>query len=410
MLPAMLRTLIVACALASACSAPRPAAPAGPAIAVDPALARRIDAVLDRMLEEQHLVGAVVLVAREGKLVYHRAAGLADREANRPVREDTVFRLASMTKPIVSVAALALVEQRKLSLDDLVTRWLPDFRPRLADETEPTITVRQLITHTAGLTYKFLEPADGPYHKADVSDGLAEPGLAMDVQLRRLASVPLLYRPGAQWQYSLSIDVLGAVVARAGGASLPDVVRRVVTGPLGMTDTTFSVSDRERIAWPYGEGRPPARMTEPTDMSLGGGGGVRFSPQRIFDDDSFPSGGAGMAGTAVDYIRFLEAIRTGGAPLLRPETARAAVQNQIGELDVPFLGTGNRFGFGFGIVVDPKAAERPVGPGTYGWGGVYGTAFWVDPDAQLSVVIFTNVAGETPLAAEIEVAVYATDG
>jgi CubicO group peptidase (beta-lactamase class C family) len=406
MLPAMLRILIAACIIASACGSARPTTPA---ISVDPALAKRLDAVIDRVIAEAHVVGAVVLVARDGKLVYHRAAGLADREANRPVREDTVFRLASMTKPIVSVAALALVDQGKLSLDDPVTKWLPEFRPKLADGSEPAITVRHLITHTSGLTYKFLEPADGPYHKAEVSDGLAEPGLAADVNLRRLTSVPLLHPPGSQWQYSLSIDVLGEVVARAGGGSLPEVVKRVVTGPLEMTDTTFSVTDRERIAWPYGDGKPPARMTEPYDMSLGGMAEIRFAPERIFDARSFPSGGAGMAGTASDYVRFLEAMRTGGAPILRPESARAAVQNQIGALDVPFLGTGTRFGFGFGVVVDPTAAKRPAGPGSYGWGGVYGTNFWVDPEARLSVVIFTNVAGETPLSNEIEQAIYAPE-
>jgi CubicO group peptidase (beta-lactamase class C family) len=148
-------------------------------------------------------------------------------------------------------------------------------------------------------------------------------------------------------------------------------------------------------------------MTEPYDMSLGGMAGVRFSPERIFDARSFPSGGAGMAGTAIDYIRFLEALRTGGAPILRAATARSAVQDQIGNLDVPFLGAGNRFGFGFGIIVDPGAAERPVGPGSYGWAGVYGTAFWVDPAARLSVVIFTNVAGQAPLGGEVEGAIYA---
>jgi CubicO group peptidase (beta-lactamase class C family) len=384
---------------------PRPTTPVAPA--PDPALATRIDAAIDRMIADQHVVGVVVLVARDGELFYHRAAGFADREARRPMREDTVFRLASMTKPIVSAAAMALVDQGKLSLADPVTKWLPDFRPKLADGSEPALTVRHLITHTSGLTYKFLEAAGGPYHAAEVSDGLGEPGLAADVNLRRLASVPLLFAPGTSWQYGLSIDVLGEVVARAGGASLPALVKHLVTAPLKMTDTTFVVIDRDRIAWPYGEGKPPARMTEPYDVKMGDAGSVRFSPVRIFDSGSFPSGGAGMAGTAADYMKFLEAIRKGGAPILRADSARAMVENQIGELNAPFLNAGNRFGFGFGVTVDPKAAGRPAGTGTFSWGGIYGTTFWVDPGAKLTVVIFTNVAGDTPLVGDIEKAIYA---
>jgi CubicO group peptidase (beta-lactamase class C family) len=173
------------------------------------------------------------------------------------VRDDTVFRLASMSKPIVSVAALALIDQGKLSLDDPVTKWLPDFRPRLADGREPVITVRHLITHTSGLGYKFLEAADGPYHKAEVSDGIAEPGLTAAVNLERLASVPLLFEPGTSWSYGLSIDVLGEVIARAGGRTLPELVEQLVTGPLAMTDTRFTVTDRGRLAWPTHRARRP---------------------------------------------------------------------------------------------------------------------------------------------------------
>jgi CubicO group peptidase (beta-lactamase class C family) len=148
-------------------------------------------------------------------------------------------------------------------------------------------------------------------------------------------------------------------------------------------------------------------MTEPYDMT-GMGMTVRFSPARIFDPASFPSGGAGMAGTARDYLRFLEALRTGGAPILKPETARSLNENQIGEREVPFLGPGGRFGFGVGVIVDPAAAKTPKGPGTFGWGGIYGTAFWVDPQARLSVVILTNVAGDTPVERDLERAIYET--
>lgn len=413
----MRAVLLFVAALAVACSSSRSGAPpaAVPPAAVppalpsapDPALAARLDAVIDKAIADQQLVGTVVLIARDGKIVYARGAGLADREAKLPVREDTLFRFASMSKPVVSIAALALVDRGKLTLDDPVTKWLPDFRPKLADGREPTITVRQLITHTSGLTYKFLEPAGGAYHKAEVSDGLAEPGLSADVNLRRLASVPLLHEPGTKWNYSLSIDVLGEVVARAGGGTLPQVVEQLVTRPLGMSTTSFTVTDRARLAWPYAVATPPVRMTEPHDMSMMGMS-VRLSPARIFDPASFPSGGAGLAGTAHDYLRFLEAMRTGGAPILRPETARAAVSDQLGGRGAEFLGPGATFGFGFGVTTDPAAAKSLRGAGAFGWAGIYGTTSWVDPGARLSVVILTNVAGLMQLEGEIDKAIYAT--
>src|SRR5690242_9833095 len=148
----------------------------GLAAAEERAVSARLDAVIEQALADKRVVGTVVLVARDGKVIYHRAAGEADREAHTPLREDAVFRLASMSKPLVSAAALALVDQGKLGLEDPVTRWLPDFRPRLADGREAVITVRQLLTHTAGLSYGFFEPEDGPYHRAGVSDGLDAPG------------------------------------------------------------------------------------------------------------------------------------------------------------------------------------------------------------------------------------------
>lgn len=402
--PYMRIPILAVAVLALACSSPARTPAAAVPQAADPVLGKRVDAVIDKAVAEQ-LVGVVVVIARDGKIVYSRAAGFADREASVAMREDTLFRLASMTKPIVSVAALALVDQGKLSLDDPVTKWLPDFRPKLADGREPVITVRHLITHTSGLGYKFLEPAGGTYHKAEISDGLAEPGLTAEVNLRRLASVPLLNEPGTTWYYSLSIDVLGEVVARAGGGTLPEVVKRLVTQPLGMTDTAFVVTDRARLAWPYAGGAPPVRMTEPYDMSMMGAS-VRLSPARIFDPASFPSGGAGLAGTARDYVRFAEALRTGGAPILSAATARSLRENQIGALEVPFFGPGFRFGFGVGVLLDPAAAKTPRGRGTFGWSGIYGTDFWIDPAARLSVVVLTNVAGDSPLTANLEKAIY----
>src|SRR5690349_8027894 len=216
-------------------------------------LEARLDAVIDQAIEEERIVGTVVIVAEEGRIVYRRAAGFADREEGVPVREDTVFRFASLTKPIVSVAALALMEQGPLRLDSPVTDWIPWFRPKHADGTEPVITVRHLMTHTSGLTYGFMELPDSQFHQIGVSDGLDQPGLSMEENLRRIASVPLNHTPGRRWNYSVAADVLGEVIARSAGLPLPELVERLVTGPLGMRHTSFKVAEGVQLAKAYAD-------------------------------------------------------------------------------------------------------------------------------------------------------------
>lgn len=359
-----------------------------------------LDRVIDDAIEGRRIVGAVIVAARNGEIVYRHAAGYADREAGRPIREDEVFRLASMTKAIVCVAALALMDHGHLDLEDPVTRWLPDFRPKLADGREPVITIRHLMTHTAGLTYGFLSPPDAPYHRLGISDGLDASGLTLAENLRRIAAAPLLFEPGSSWHYSIAIDVLGAVIERVTGSTLPEAVSRIVTGPLGMTSTSFAVPAGAVLATPYGDSTPePVRMTDPFHLPFGPGE-IVYSPARAFDPGAFPSGGVGMVGTARDYLRFVEAIRTGGVGIIRPETAAAMTRNAIGELS-----SGPGFGWGLGVQVlkDPAAAKTPLNAGAWNWAGVYGNTFWVDPATGLSVVALTNTAvagmtGEFPLA------------
>jgi CubicO group peptidase (beta-lactamase class C family) len=353
----------------------------------------RIDEVIDRAIAEQRIVGTVVLVSHDGKLVYQRAAGLADRESKRPMQVDTTFRLSSVSKPIVSAAALVLVDQGKLSLDDPVTKWLPDFRPKLANGTVPTITVRQLLTHTSGLGYKFAEKPGTPYYKAGVSDGFDELRISLDENLRRLATAPLFNAPGEAWRYSVSIDVLGAVLEKASGKALPQVVAETVTQPLGMRDTGFWAKNPARLAVPYHDAKPaPAPMDDPYVMPFGEGGRMTYSPSRALDAKAFPSGGAGMVGTAPDVMRLLEAVRTGGKPILKAATAESMMRNQIGSVVGPGPGVG--FGFGGALVVDPAAAKTPQPPGTWNWGGVYGHTWFVDPARKLTVIAFTNTAPE----------------
>jgi CubicO group peptidase (beta-lactamase class C family) len=369
----------------------------------DSPLKRTADAVIDQAIADGRIVGAVVLVAQDGKIVYERAAGLADKESRKPMQMDTLFRLSSVSKPIATVAALALVDRKKLTLDDPVTKWLPDFKPKLADGTTPTITVRQLLTHTSGLGYKFTEKPDGPYHQAKISDGFDDVKIDLPEEMRRLASVPLLNAPGSQWRYSLSIDVLGAVIERAAGQPLGAAVTDLVTKPLGMKSTSFLVdrAQADRVATAYfNEQSGVARMADPQNVPFMGSALV-FSPARAFDSKAHPSAGAGMIGSAPDTLRLLEAVRKGGAPVLEASTAAAMFNNQTAGLPGQQPGTG--FGFGGALVVDPAAVKTPQSAGTLNWGGVYGHTWFVDPAKKITVVAFTNstpegLAGKFPNA------------
>jgi len=359
----------------------------------DTGLAGRIDDAIDRALAERRIVGATVLVSRDGRLAYSRHAGLADRDAGRPVADDTIFRLASLTKPMVTAAALSLVEAGVIALEDPVTRWLPDFQPQYEGRA-PAITVRQLLTHTAGLSYGFMQPDDGPYLKLKVSDGMDQPGLSFDDELRRIVEAGLFYPPGAAWLYSVAMDVLGAALEKAAGKSLPHIVAERVAAPLGMADTGFVVTDPSRLAVPYADGAPPTPMGEACTVPFFGLSGIRFAPGRAFDLKSFPSGGAGMVGTAREFLSFLEAIRTGGGGVVSGDAARQMMSNQTGELPIVTNGPGWGFGFGGAVHLDPAASASVHSKGVWLWGGVYGHSWFIDPARSLSVVIMTNTAIE----------------
>jgi len=368
------------------------ATPPALAEAPDPELARRVDRVLDAAVAEGTIVGAVTLVARDGALVYRRAAGFADREAGRPMTVETPFRLASVTKPFVSVAALALADRGLLDLDGRVDALLPEFRPRLPDGTAPAITVRHLMTHTAGLTYGFFQVPGGPYHAAGVSDGIDRVGHDLAENVRRLASVPLSYRPGEAWGYSVATDVLGRVLEAAVGEPLAAIVGRAVADPLGLRESGFSIDDPARLAKPYADSPAgPVPMTDPHLLPFGDGA-IAFAPSRAADPYAFPSGGAGMVGTAAEVLCLLETLRRGGGPVLSPAGVAALSSNAVGEMASGWIGAGWGFGLGFGVLLDPVPTGTPQSAGTWRWGGVYGHNWFVDPAARLAVVTLTNTA------------------
>lgn len=371
------------------------------------ALEAGVDGAIQRALDEHRIVGAVVIVSRDGAVVYRKAHGFADREAQRPMQVDDVHRLASLTKPLVGVALLRLVDRKALDLDAPVTRWLPELRPRLADGTSPTITLRQLLTHTSGLGYRFAEPADGPLHRLGVSDGMDASGITLDENLRRLSQAPLLFSPGSGWSYSLGFDVLGRVIERVTNEDLESAMLELVTGPLGVKDTSFVATHPARLTTPYADGKPePVRMTERFENPFGAST-VDFSPGRATDANAFYSGGAGMVGSADDYIRFLEAIRTNG--LLKETTRSVAFTNGIGSLET-LRGPGWGFGGIGAVLLDPMAAKDPAHAGSIDWGGAWGHSWWIDPTARISAVVMTNTSfegmtGKVPR--DVKAAVYA---
>ncbi|ROR10042.1 CubicO group peptidase (beta-lactamase class C family) [Erwinia sp. JUb26] len=362
---------------------------------VKASLSDRVSAVIQQAIEQQRLVGAVVLIARHGHMVYRQAAGLADRENNHVMTPETIFRLASVSKPIVSAAALVLVARGQLDLDSPVSRWLPEFTPMLADGNPATITARQLLSHTAGLGYRFFERDEhGPYAAAGVSDGMDAAEITLEENLRRIARVPLQYTPGRSWAYSLATDVLGALVARINGTTLDVAVRELITDPLAMRNTGFYSAEPQRVARAYVNDQPRPHLLQEGEIvpPFPDVVGIRYSPARIFNPAAFPSAGAGMAGTADDFLRLLEALRDGETLLPRTLVEEMSRDWTHGlELEgSPGIG----FGLGFSVLRDPQLAASPESPGTWRWGGAYGHSWFVDPQQELSVIAFTNTLGE----------------
>ncbi|MDT3555549.1 serine hydrolase domain-containing protein [Stenotrophomonas maltophilia group sp. msm1] len=355
---------------------------------------------VERLLQQVHpqrLVGAVVLVREHGVLRHASATGLADRESVTPMQRDQLFRLASVSKPLLSTVILRLVAEGVLDLDTSVQRWLPDFRPALADGTAPPISLRQLLSHSSGLGYRFLEAdVDGPYARAGVSDGLDANPLSLAENVRRIAQAPLLFAPGSHWLYSLGVDVAGAVAEAATGESLQALFERLLAAPLGLRDTAFAARNAARLATPYVSDTPqPHRLREGEVVApFEGTVGIEYSLARATDASRFPSAGAGLVGSADEVMAVLEALRdVQRSGLLPPVLAAEMASPQVGEQGPPEP-AGWGFGLGFAVLRDAAASGTPQSAGTWRWGGAYGHSWFVDPARGLSVVALTNTLYE----------------
>lgn len=353
--------------------------------------AQRVDTAIAKAIAEERIVGAVTIVGRDGEIVYRKADGWFDREAGTKMFPEAIFRLSSITKPIVAATALAMVDRDLLGLDNAVADHLPWFRPKLPDGRQPKITIRHLLTHTSGLGY------DAPEGTA-ITTGRQDTNLSLEENFTLHSQhIPLHFEPGTGWRYGVSIDVLGAVIERIHGGSLNDAVRHYIAGPLGMKDTGFAIAekDRPRLAPPYADGPPGLRRMAAYEVVINDDGTEStFWPNRIFNTRAFQAGGTGAVAPADDLFKFFDAIRNRGTPILRHNTVAQAIQNQIGDIPMPADRAGHRFGFLGAVVADPKAAGRPQAAGSIRWGGVYGHDWFIDFTNGITAVLLTNTASE----------------
>ena len=360
----------------------------------------RMDEVFQAYSDNDKMAGSVILVARKGKVAYFKAFGQRDISAGAPMEKDAIFRIASQTKAIISVGIMLLQEEGKLLIQDPLSKYIPEFGETTVavpqeDGTyqvvpaERPITLRDLLTHTAGVSYGY-GPASDVWQEAGIQGWYfadrSEPILAT---VKRMAALPMDTQPGKQWVYGYSLDILGAVIEQASGMALDEFLQDRIFDPLGMTDTQFYLPENQadRLATVYTPREGAALQPAPQEGTMDAQGAYVKGPRQSF------SGGAGLLSTARDYYLFLQMLANGGElnghRIVSSRTVDLMTVNHLDD-EVDFR-PGERFGLGFYVVVDPGERGIPGSTGEFGWGGAYGSAYWVDPAEELVVVYFTQL-------------------
>jgi CubicO group peptidase (beta-lactamase class C family) len=384
---------------------------------VDPQRLARLDTAVQRYVDDNRVPGVVALVLQDGKPIFEKAFGWRDKEAGVRMTTDTLFRIASQTKAITSVAAMMLVEEGKLGLTDAVGRYIPAFAKTTVAVKEGdmvkvvpanrAITIFDLMTHTSGISYGVDDSVSGDYEPRGLGPAAGYGWYTADKDepvcetMERLASLPFVAQPGEAWVYGYSTDVLGCVVERASGMALDEFFRTRITGPLGMTDTEFFVPEgrRDRLAAVYASG-PGGTFVRAPDGARGQGHYVD-GPRKNF------AGGAGLVSTARDYVRFLEMVRNGGTldnvRLLSPRSVSLLTSNQVGALHNPY-------GLGYSLAfetTDRIGANGLEPAGAYGWGGAYGSVYRVDPEGRLVLQLMMQlIPNQTDIRSRFQTLVY----
>ena len=357
---------------------------------------KRIAPVMQKYIDQDLTPGVLTAIMRNGKIVYLETQGFMDVEKEKPLREDAIFRIASMTKPIASVALMILWEEGHFQLNDPVSKFIPSFSETKVSTTsdasgktgnlvEPkrAITIRDMLTHTAGLANNYIGNKDA-YRKA-----MYQPRpKSNSEQIDRLAKLALNYHPGEQWQYSAATSVVGHLVEVISGKSLDVFLTERLFDPLDMPDTHFYLDNTKdgRLAAQYKPGKDKKIVLQDPGSEKS-----RFitAPRNIF------SGSGGLVSTARDYLRFQQMIlnkgQLNGVRILAPSTVSLMLENHTGELPIWLTGPGTGFGLGYGVIVDRGKSSSPLSEGSAYWGGAYCTISWVDPEKDLIGLMMTQV-------------------
>ena len=383
-----------------------------------------LSAAIQQAVDQQKIAGGALLLARNGRVFYQAAIGQQDIEGKAPLNTGTLFRLASMSKPVISIVAMQLVEDGKLSLTDPVSKFVPEFKemrvlvPAKDGKSyelvaaNRLITIHDLLTHTSGITYRFFnKPFVGQmYADAGVCDGLSETTGTLGDNVRKIAKQPLVCQPGTAWEYGLNTDVLGYVVEVVSGQSLEQFCQQRLFQPLKMNDTTFAVpkSKRARLSALFAaEPNKALKQVGPGTFTASGMGVLYSATFPIRDEATYCSGGAGLVSTLDDYYRFAQMMlnrgELNGVRVLKAETVDQITKNQLGDLRVSFPGL-TAFGYGFGIVTEADSKEtEPSAVGSYAWAGAFGTLFWVDPkNGFIGVFMAQTSPGDFVFAQQIK--------
>ena len=361
----------------------------------------RIDDLVKEYVDKKWIAGAAILVARNGKIVYYKGLGYDDIDKKTPMKKDAIFRIASQTKAITSVAVMMLYEEGKILLSDPISKYIPEFKnPKVLDKfngadttytTVPAkreITIRDLLTHTSGIGYAQIgtKESNAIYYKAGVVGGIGVDKILLADKMKILGGLPLMHQPGEKWTYGLNTDLLGYLVEVVSGISLDEFFRKKIFEPLGMKDTYFYLpkDKQSRLATLYAEDSTGHIQKDGETYQLNGIMYVNYPDM----DGTYYSGGGGLSSTAYDYSIFMQMLLNGGEyngkRILSRSTIRMMTSNQISDLDVGDA----KFGLGFGIYTDKTAARKSPSTGTFYWGGMFSSSYWIDPKEKIIAQFF----------------------
>ena len=377
-------------------------------VGLSPERLERLSKAMQTYVDKEMLPGAVVTVARRGKIAYQEAFGQRDIEAELPMRTDTIFRIASQTKAIVSVGIMVLQEQGALLISDPVGKYLPEFRETtvaVANEeggyeiapAQRSITIHDLLTHTAGIGYGGGVAADRWENAGITGWYFSDRDEPIGATVARMAGLPFESQPGEAWVYGYSTDILGVIIEVVSDQSLDRFLQTRILSPLGMTDTHFYLppSKRNRLAAVYSAHETDGLSRAPDPGGMVGQGAYVDGPRKSF------SGGAGLLSTADDYTRFLQMLLNGGTldgkRILGRKTVELMTVNHIGGLRPEFFNSGRGFGLGFSIILDVGKFGMPASYGEFGWSGAYHSTYWVNPEEELVVTYMSQVRPATGL-------------